>query len=175
MAMTLRAPWASSDRVRPPGPGPISMVVPVPSSPPARAIRPVRLRSRRKCWPSARLAARPYRAMTSRRGGRVGAVPVGGGSLIGAGLRQAGSRPSRPAPNAMAPTRSLPDVDEGLRAQIAQIGTGQRVDSLSGQPAGDRILVDRRLHGRALVEQRQDGVTARGLDRTGDLALGHRR
>ena len=63
------APSASSARVRPPGPGPTSMVV-TPARPPAvRAILPVRLRSRRKFWPSAFLAAMPWRWMTSRSGG----------------------------------------------------------------------------------------------------------
>ena len=46
--MTRLAPSASSARVRPPGPGPISMTVAPSSGPAARAIRAVRLRSSRK-------------------------------------------------------------------------------------------------------------------------------
>ena len=50
--MTRRAPSASSARVSPPGPGPISITVASSSGPAARAIRAVRLRSSRKFWPS---------------------------------------------------------------------------------------------------------------------------
>src|SRR6185503_9653987 len=60
----------SSARVSPPGPGPISIVVPAARFPAARAILAVRLRSSRKCWPRPCLAPRPCRAMTSRSGGR---------------------------------------------------------------------------------------------------------
>ena len=47
-AMTRLAPSASSARVSPPGPGPISITVASSSGPAARAIRAVRLRSSRK-------------------------------------------------------------------------------------------------------------------------------
>jgi hypothetical protein len=47
IAITCRAPAASRARVRPPGPGPTSIVVPWLRSPAARAMRAVRLRSRR--------------------------------------------------------------------------------------------------------------------------------
>ena len=59
--MTLAAPSASSARVRPPGPGPTSITVTPSSGPAARAIRPVRLRSSRKFWPSDLRAMRPWR------------------------------------------------------------------------------------------------------------------
>ena len=55
----------------PPGPGPTSITVTPARSPAARAMRAVRLRSRRKFWPSALTARRPWRAMTSRSGGSV--------------------------------------------------------------------------------------------------------
>jgi hypothetical protein len=48
MAMTRLVPSASSDRVRPPGPGPTSMMVVSSSGAAARAMRAVRLRSNRK-------------------------------------------------------------------------------------------------------------------------------
>ena len=51
IATTWRAPSASSARVSPPGPGPISMTLASSSGPAARAMRPVRLRSSRKFWP----------------------------------------------------------------------------------------------------------------------------
>ena len=69
-AMTWPAPSASRARVSPPGPGPISTTVTPSSGPALRAIRPVRLRSRRKFWPSDFFAESPWRAMTSRSGGR---------------------------------------------------------------------------------------------------------
>ena len=69
-AMTRLAPSASSARVRPPGPGPISMTVAPSSGPAARAIRAVRLRSSRKFWPSDLRADRECSRMTSRSGGR---------------------------------------------------------------------------------------------------------
>ena len=55
-AMTRRAPAASSARVSPPGPGPISTTSTPSSGPAARAMRAVRLRSSRKFWPSDFLA-----------------------------------------------------------------------------------------------------------------------
>ena len=64
------APSASSARVSPPGPGPISTTVAPSSGPAARAMRAVRLRSSRKFWPSDLRADRPWRRMTSRSGGR---------------------------------------------------------------------------------------------------------
>ena len=75
-AMTLAAPSASSARVSPPGPGPISMIATPASGPAARAMRPVRLRSNRKFWPSDFLRAsspwprRPRAAAAGRRAAR---------------------------------------------------------------------------------------------------------
>ena len=69
IATTRRAPDASNARVKPPGPGPISMTVAWSSRPAARAIRPVRLRSSRKFWPRRLCGTIPCRAMTSRSGG----------------------------------------------------------------------------------------------------------
>ena len=54
-------PAASSARVRPPGPGPISTTATPSSGPAARAMRPVRLRSKRKFWPSDFFAVEPVR------------------------------------------------------------------------------------------------------------------
>ena len=65
------APSASSARVSPPGPGPTSITVTPASGPAARAIRPVRLRSSRKFWPSDLRAESSWRRMTSRSGGSV--------------------------------------------------------------------------------------------------------
>src|SRR5690606_33133512 len=70
MAITRAAPASSMARVRPPGPGPISITVAPSSLPPERAMRPVRLRSRRKFCPSDLSALRPYWAITWRSGGR---------------------------------------------------------------------------------------------------------
>src|SRR5690606_32870727 len=70
MAVTWAAPWASSARVRPPGPGPTSITCTPSRGPVARAMRPVRLRSSRKFWPRALRALRPCWRMTSRSGGR---------------------------------------------------------------------------------------------------------
>ena len=78
MAMTRRAPSASSARVRPPGPGPTSMTVASSSGPAARAIRAVRLRSSRKFCPSDFRADNACSRMTSRSGGRssIALMPV---------------------------------------------------------------------------------------------------
>src|SRR6185437_822416 len=73
-----------SARVKPPGPGPISMIEAVSSGAAARAMRRVRLRSSRKFCPSACRAPRPKRFMTSRSGGRSG---VGGDADTALGER----------------------------------------------------------------------------------------
>ncbi len=70
IAITFLAPSISKARVRPPGPGPISITVPSSILPAARAIFCVRLRSNRKFWPSPRFGSMPFRRMTSRSGGR---------------------------------------------------------------------------------------------------------
>ncbi len=69
MATTWLAPSRSRARVRPPGPGPTSITVPSASGAAARAMRRVRLRSSRKCWPRRLRASRPWAAMVSRSGG----------------------------------------------------------------------------------------------------------
>jgi len=81
-AMTLRAPCVRSARVSPPGPGPTSTTVMPSSGPAARAIRPVRLRSSRKFWPSDFFADNPWRRITSRSGGRPSAPAL---SVMGRG------------------------------------------------------------------------------------------
>ena len=73
---TRAAPSANSARVRPPGPGPTSYTVASASGSAARAMRSVRLRSNRKFCPSDFFAARPWRRMTSRSGGRPSLAPV---------------------------------------------------------------------------------------------------
>ena len=72
MAVISAAGEASRERVRPPGPGPTSITWRPVRSPVSRTIRSVRLPSSRKCWPREWRAARPCRAMTSRRGGSTG-------------------------------------------------------------------------------------------------------
>src|SRR5712691_1638243 len=67
--MTRRAPSARSERVSPPGPAPISITVAWSSGPAARAMRPVRFKSRMKFCPRLFRAAMPCRAMISRSGG----------------------------------------------------------------------------------------------------------
>ena len=69
IATTCAAPASSSARVSPPGPGRPRSRCRWPSAPAARAMRPVRLRSRRKCWPSASWPPGHGAAMTSRSGG----------------------------------------------------------------------------------------------------------
>src|ERR1700730_14705402 len=68
--MTFCAPSASNARVSPPGPGPISTIVVFVSGAAARAMQRVRLKSKRKFWPSDFLAKSPCAAATSRSGGR---------------------------------------------------------------------------------------------------------
>ena len=84
------APSASSARVSPPGPGPISITVAWSSRPAARAMRRVRFRSRMKFWPRLLRAAMPCRAMTSRSGGN----PLG--SAIATRRRRSARRRAAP-------------------------------------------------------------------------------
>jgi hypothetical protein len=96
IATTRRAPSASSARVRPPGPAPISMTVAWSSGPAARAMLPVRLRSRRKFCPYRRCAAMACRAMTSRSGGSATEAAWKAGSDAGLRRGPSASPPSRP-------------------------------------------------------------------------------
>jgi len=61
---------ARSARVRPPGPGPTSMMVAASAAPPSRAMRPVKFRSRMKFWPRLLRADKPCARITSRNGGK---------------------------------------------------------------------------------------------------------
>ena len=72
MAMTCAAPSRSKARVSPPGPGPISMVVPV-SGPALRAIFRVRFKSNRKFCPAICVPAYPCFRQADARGQGVNA------------------------------------------------------------------------------------------------------
>src|SRR5579859_4671673 len=173
--ITWRAPASSKARVSPPGPGPISMVVPMVRSPAPRAMRPVRLRSNRKCWPSDFFASSPWAAMTWRSGGK-GDVE----SAMGAALRHLG--------------RQLQRRDQTVGARLAGAGQteggaviGRGADE--GQAEGDIdpamkierldrdqhlvvIHAERHVIGRprfgmeqGIARQRPSGVDAFGLQR----------
>ena len=66
------APARNSARVRPPGPGPTSNTGCPTSEPGTAAMRFNNCSSNRKFWPSALFAESPWRAITSRKGGRSG-------------------------------------------------------------------------------------------------------
>ncbi len=68
IAITLSAPRISSDRVSPPGPGPISTTV-EPLTFATLVMRWVRLESSKKCWPSDFFAESWYLDITLRSGG----------------------------------------------------------------------------------------------------------
>ena len=80
------APARSSARVRPPGPGPTSSTAWSARWPGIAAIRSSNCSSRRKFWPSALDALRPWRAITSRRGGRL-IEPRGGAAAHSPAMR----------------------------------------------------------------------------------------
>ena len=71
-----------------PGPGPTSSTAARSGRRPARRCACVRSASSRKCWPSARRASSPCRAMASRSGGRRAHAPLGVRSSIVARRRR---------------------------------------------------------------------------------------
>ena len=155
-AITRAAPSASSARVSPPGPGPISTTVTPSSAPPARAMRAVRLRSSRKFWPSDFLAARPCRRMTSRSGGR--------SSICGIYLAAAkvGARRRPAAPPAAAPPAG--STDRRARAGDVEGGAVVGRGAHEGQPERhvDRAVESQRLDRdqRLVVIHAERGVVA---------------
>src|SRR6056297_29016 len=122
IAMTRFAPAASSARVSPPGPGPTSITVS--SAPAERAMRLVRLRSKRKFCPSAFFGARSKRWTTSRRGGRSSIAAMALSGLAGGEARAE----AQGRDQAVGPRHALAGNIEG-RAMIrrdAQEGKAER-------------------------------------------------
>src|SRR2546430_1901182 len=150
MAITRRAPLRSSARVSPPGPGPTSITVASLSSPAARAILAVRLRSSRKFWPSAFFACRPCRSITSRRGGNPSMVtrPPLNRASCSRGVAAAVGKPAREpqrSDQAVRARNALAGYVEGRAVVRGGADEGQAERDVDGLVEGQHLGRDQRL------------------------------
>src|SRR4029079_13011 len=152
--MTFLAPSRSRARVRPPGPGPTSMIVAAVSGAALRAIRRVRLRSKRKFWPRPLRASRPWRAMTSRSAGSPSSL---------SDIRPAGQMPrvfrSLPVQEHHQPVRRGCSLGGGLRILVFDKGIAPNLAHVA-------LFIDVEF----FVGEHQLDLLARGLVR-GDAPL----